>query len=70
MTILPNRYEVTSINSLIRGDIFVLNNSSYLVTDKYFDSIELWDFRMNCKDIRKLPMVQTVTRVKGGTISV
>ena len=70
MTILPSSYEVTSINSLVRGDIFVHNNRSYLVLYKRFDYIELWDFYMNCRDLRNLPMVQTVTRVKGGTITV
>ena len=70
MTILPSSYEVTTINSLVKGDIFVHNNVSYLVTDKRFDYIELWNFRTNERELRKLPIVQTVTRVKGGTISV
>lgn len=70
MTILPSSYEVTSINSLVKGDIFVHNNVSYLVTDKKFDYIELWNFRTNEKELRKLPIFQTVTRVKGGTITV
>ena len=70
MTILPSSYEVTTINSLVKGDIFVSNNVSYLVTDKKFDYIELWNFRTNERELRKLPVVQTVTRVKGGTITV
>ena len=70
MTILPSSYEVTTINSLVKGDIFVHNNVSYLVTDKRFDYIELWNFRTNERELRKLPIVQTVTRVKGGTITV
>ena len=89
MTILPSSYEVTSINSLVKGDMYVHNNVSYLVTDKKFvrtfvadllyymletdkkfDYIELWNLRINEKELRKLPMVQTVTRVKGGTITV
>ena len=70
MTILPSSYEVNSINSLVKGDIFVSNNVSYLVTDKKFDYIELWNFRTNERELRKLPIVQTVTRVKGGTITV
>lgn len=70
MTILPSSYEVTSINSLVKGDMFVHNNVSYLVLDKKFDYIELWNLRTNDKELRKLPMVQTVTRVKGGTITV
>ena len=70
MTILPSSYEVTTLNSLVKGDIFVHNNVSYLVTDKRFDYIELWNFRTNERELRKLPIVQTVTRVKGGTISV
>lgn len=70
MTILPSSYEVTTINSLVKGDIFVHNNVSYLVTDKRFDYIELWNFRTNERELRKLPVVQTVTRVKGGTITV
>ena len=70
MTILPSSYEVTSINSLLKGDMYVHNNVSYLVLDKKFDYIEVWNLRTNDKELRKLPMVQTVTRVKGGTISV
>ena len=70
MTILPSSYEVTTINSLVKGDIFVHNNVSYLVTDKRFDCIELWNFRTIERELRKLPIVQTVTRVKGGTITV
>ena len=70
MTILPSSYEVTTINSLVKGDIFVHNNVSYLVTDKRFDYIELWNFRTNERELRKLPIIQTVTRVKGGTITV
>lgn len=70
MTILPSSYEVTTINSLVKGDIFVHNNVSYLVTDKKFDYIELWNFRTNERELRKLPIVQTITRVKGGTITV
>ena len=70
MTILPSSYEVTTINSLVKGDIFVHKNVSYLVTDKRFDYIELWNFRTNERELRKLPIVQTVTRVKGGTITV
>ena len=70
MTILPSSYEVTTINSLVKGDIFVHNNVSYLVTDKKFDYIELWNFRTNERELRKLPIIQTVTRVKGGTITV
>ena len=70
MTILPSRYEVTSINSLVRGDLFVHNNTAYLVLEKKFDYAELWNFHSNEKELRKLPMVLTVTRVKGGTITV
>lgn len=70
MTILPSSYEVTSINSLVKGDMYVHNNVSYLVLDKKFDYIELWNFRINERELRKLPVVQTVTRVKGGTITV
>ena len=70
MTILPSSYEVNTINSLLKGDIFIHNNVSYLVTDKKFDYIELWNFRTNERELRKLPIVQTVTRVKGGTITV
>ena len=70
MTILPSSYEVISINSLLKGDIFVHNNVSYLVLEKKFDYIELWNLRTSDKVLRKLPMVLTVTRVKGGTISV
>ena len=70
MTILPSSYEVISINSLLKGDIFVHNNVSYLVLEKKFDYIELWNFRTSDKVLRKLPMVLTVTRVKGGTITV
>ena len=70
MTILPSRYEVTSINSLVRGDLFVHNNTAYLVLEKKFDYAELWNFHSNEKELRKLAMVLTVTRVKGGTITV
>jgi len=70
MTILPSSYEVISINSLLKGDIFVHNNVSYIVLEKKFDYIELWNLRTSDKVLRKLPMVLTVTRVKGGTISV
>lgn len=70
MTILPSSYEVNTINSLLKGDIFIHNNVSYLVIDKRFDYIELWNFRTNERELRKLPIVQTVTRVKGGTITV
>lgn len=70
MTILPSSYEVTPLNSLVRGDIFVYNNVSYLVTDKKFDFLELWNFRTNKKQIYKLPIFKAVTRVKGGTITV
>ena len=70
MTILPSSYEVISINSLLKGDIFVHNNVSYLVLEKKFDYIELWNLRTSDKVLRKLPMVLTVTRVKGGTITV
>lgn len=65
MTILPSSYEVTSINSLVKGDIFVRKNVSYLVLDKKFDYAELWNFRTNTREINKLPVVETVTRVKG-----
>lgn len=70
MTILPSSYEVTSINSLVKGDMYVYNNVSYLVLDKKFDYIEVWNLRTNDKELRKLPMAQTVTRIKGGTITV
>lgn len=70
MTILPSSYEVTSINNLLKGDIFVHNNVSYLVTDKKFDYIELWNFRTNERQLCELPIFQFVTRVKGGTITV
>lgn len=70
MSIIPTKYEVTSINSLVRGDVFVYNNVSYLVLDKRFEYIVLWNFRTNDKELRNLPVVQTVTRVKAGTIIV
>lgn len=69
MTILPKSYEVTSINSLVKGDLFVHNNTAYLVLDKKFDYAELWNFHSNERELRKLPIKLTVTRVKGGTIT-
>ena len=68
MNIIPNSYEVTSINSLVNGDIFVLNATAYTVIHKKFDEIELFNHKKNFREIWGLPMVQTVTRVKGGTI--
>ena len=50
--------------------MYVHNNVSYLVLDKKFDYIKVWNLRTSEKELRKLPMVQTVTRVKGGTITV
>lgn len=70
MTILPSSYEVTSINSLVKGDIFIRKNVAYLVLEKMFDYGELWNFRTNSRELIKLPMTDTVTRVKGGTITV
>lgn len=70
MTILPSSYEVTSVNSLLKGDIFVNTNVAYLILEKKFDSVELWNFRTNSRELWNLPMIKTVTRVKGGTITV
>lgn len=69
MNILPSSYEVNSINVLVNGDMFVLNAKAYTVIHKKFDEIELFNHKENVREIWKLPMVQMVTRIKGGTIS-
>ena len=70
MVVIPSSYEVTSINSLVNGDMFVLNATAYTVIHKKFDEIELFNHRKNYREIWNLPIIQTVTRVKGGTLSV
>lgn len=70
MTIIPSSYEVTSINSLLNGDMFVLKGMAYTVINKKFDEIELFNHHYNHREIWKLPIPLTVIRVKGGTISV
>ena len=70
MKIFARQYEITSVNSLLVGDMFTLKLTSYTVLEKKFESIEVFNHNRNKKELWNLPMTLTVTRVKGGILTV
>lgn len=70
MTILPSSYEVTCISCLVEGDTYIYNNEGYIVLDKKFDYIEVWNLHKNKKQQMTYTFEYIVTRVKGGIISI
>ena len=70
MKVNVGSYEQTSLDSLVKGDMFVYHDTLFTVLHKSFEMVTIFNHTKNTTDCLYIHCKKEVTRIKSGVISV